>query len=54
MGWMSDVTIESIAKDIDKKIEIESLKILILNRQNVSYRIKDGEGNSRKSLLGGG
>lgn len=26
MGWMSDVTIESIAKDIDKKIEIESLK----------------------------
>lgn len=26
MGWMSDMTIESIVKDIDKKIEIESLK----------------------------
>ncbi|MCM0006169.1 hypothetical protein [Bacillus paranthracis] len=38
MGWMSDVTIESIVKDIDKKIEIESLKNT--NPQQVNHIVE--------------
>lgn len=39
MGWMSDVTIESIVKDIDKKIvEIESLKDM--NARQVKHVVK--------------
>lgn len=38
MGWMSDVTIESIVKDIDKKIEIESLKNT--NPQQTEYVVQ--------------
>lgn len=39
MGWMADVVIESIAKDIDKKIaEIESLKDM--NARQVKHVVK--------------